>query len=154
MDLAMDKKAKILIADDEIFFRTILSDLVKTRGHECVLADNGLQALECAETNNPDLVILDIVMPLMDGIECAKRLKSNPLTSHTPVIMVTSLTDRESRIKALEYGAEEFLNKPIDEIEFAARKKKHARTPFWSTKKNSRARFCRKTIGSGRPTKR
>jgi len=121
LDLAMDKKAKILIADDEIFFRTILSDLVKNLGHECVLAENGLQALECAEANNPDLVILDIVMPLMDGIECAKRLKSNPLTSHTPVIMVTSLTDRESRIKALEYGAEEFLNKPIDEIEFAAR---------------------------------
>ena len=121
MDLPMDKKTKILIADDEIFFRTILSDLVKNLGHECVMAENGLQALEVAEAENPDLIILDIVMPLMDGIECAKRLKGNPLTSHTPIIMVTSLTDRAPRIKALEYGADEFLNKPVDETEFAAR---------------------------------
>jgi len=114
-------RARILVADDDRFSRSIFEDLVKDSGHECLAVENGLEALEKVSAYDPDLVILDVVMPGMDGFEVARRLKADPTTAHIPVLLVTSLSDQKSRVKGLERGADEFLSKPVDEAEFKVR---------------------------------
>ena len=116
-----DKRAKVLIADDDRFFLQVFSDIVESLGHECTTAENGLEALEKAESYSPDIIVLDVVMPGMDGFETTMRLKANPSTNHIPVMIVTSLADRASKIKGLECGADELLSKPVDETEFKVR---------------------------------
>ncbi len=115
------KGARILVADDDALHRRIFADLIKNMGHNCLTVENGLEALEKIKTYGPDLIIMDVVMPGLDGYEVTRRLKEDPLSMHLPVVMVTSLSDRHSKIKGLEYGADEFLNKPVDETEFVVR---------------------------------
>lgn len=83
--------------------------------------ENGLEALEKARYYRPDIIIVDVVMPGMDGFEVARRVKEDPLSTHIPVLIVTSLADRDSKVKGLEIGADELLFKPIDETEFKVR---------------------------------
>lgn len=116
-------KARILVADDDRFYLQVYSDLISELGYECIHAQNGLEALEKARTHMPDILIIDIVMPGMDGFEVTRRLKEDPLTTHLPVVIMTSLSDRDSRMKGLLGGADEFLSKPVDESEFKARLK-------------------------------
>lgn len=116
-----DGMARILVADDDSFYSSIFKELITETGHECLIVENGLEALEKAGSFNPDVIILDVVMPGMNGFEVARRLKSEPRTMHIPVLIVTSLSDRDSKLKGLEHGADELLNKPIDEAEFRAR---------------------------------
>lgn len=115
------KQPKILIADDDKFYLKIYTDLVREMGFDCMTVENGLEALEKFRKYDPDLLIIDVVMPGMNGFEVTRRLKEDPLTMHTPVLIVTSLSDRESKVNGLEYGADELLNKPIDEAEFKVR---------------------------------
>lgn len=114
-------KAKILIADDDRFYLKIYSDLLNELGHESIAAENGLETLEKIRDYRPDLLIIDVVMPGMDGFEVTRRLKQDPATTHIPVLIVTSLSDRDSKIKGLANGADELLSKPIDETEFRVR---------------------------------
>lgn len=114
-------RARILVADDDRFYLQVYSDLIAGLGHESITAMNGLEALEKARTHIPDILIIDVVMPGMDGFEVTRRLKEDPMTAHLPVIIVTSLSDRDSRMKALLGGADDFLSKPVDEAEFKAR---------------------------------
>lgn len=116
-----NKKARILVVDDNRFFLTVFSDLISDLGYGCLCVENGLEALEKVKIYRPDIVILDIVMPGLSGFDVLKRLKENPATTNIPVIMLTSLTDKISRIKGLESGANEFLHKPLDESEFKLR---------------------------------
>ncbi|MBI5642152.1 MAG: response regulator [Deltaproteobacteria bacterium] len=118
-----DKKARILVADDDRFYLQIYSDLLTDLGHEFITAENGLEAIEKLRAYQPDLLIIDVVMPGMTGFEVTKRLKQDPLTMHIPVLIVTSLSDRDSKIKGLLNGADELLSKPIDETEFRVRVK-------------------------------
>ncbi|MCK4739707.1 MAG: response regulator [Deltaproteobacteria bacterium] len=115
------KKTKILVADDDTFFLEVFTDMIENLNHECQTASNGLEALEKAESYRPDIIILDVIMPKMDGFETVKRLRDNPLTMHIPVVMATSLSDRASKLKALELGADELLSKPLDETELNIR---------------------------------
>lgn len=115
------KKPRILLADDDKFYLKIYSDLVKELGYDCLTVENGLEALEKFRSYHPDLLIIDVMMPGMNGFEVTKRLKEDPLTMHTPVLIVTSLSDKESTVKGLEYGADELLSKPINESEFKVR---------------------------------
>lgn len=113
------KKWKILVVDDEEWNRLIMVGFLEQ--YECVSARNGMEALEVVKTFRPDLIFLDLMMPEMDGFETCRRLKSNPQTRHIPVVIVTSFTDRDSRIKGLETGANDFLTKPVDRLELLIR---------------------------------
>ena len=119
--LSAESKARVLVADDDRFYLKIYEDLLGELGHECLSVENGLEALEKAPEYLPDLIIIDVVMPGMNGFEVARRLKEDPRTMHTPVMIVTSLADRESKVKGLERGADDLLSTPIDEMEFRLR---------------------------------
>ncbi|MBI5969845.1 MAG: response regulator [Deltaproteobacteria bacterium] len=119
--LSWSRRARILVADDDKFYLKIFSDLIAELGHDSLTVENGLEALEKVKDYRPDLVISDVVMPGMDGFELTKRLKHDPLTMYIPVLIITSLTDRESKVKGLDIGADELLSKPIDESEFRIR---------------------------------
>jgi len=116
-----DKKARILVADDDRFYLSIFTDLIEGVGHECLCVDNGLEALEKARSYRPDLIIVDVVMPGMDGFEVTRRLREDPQTMYIPVLIVTSLTDKGSKVTGLERGADELISKPVDEAEFRIR---------------------------------
>ncbi len=114
---------KILIVDDEEKNLKLISAILKNYGYAFETAKNGIEALEKTRAINPDLIFLDIMMPGMDGYEVCKKLKEDSSTQDIPVVMVTALTDRESRFKGLEVGADDFLTKPVDSTELMIRAK-------------------------------
>jgi putative two-component system response regulator len=115
------RPATILIVDDEAPNVKLLETLLHAEGYATVVARNGSEALALAAAQNPDLILLDVMMPDMDGFETVARLKADPRTQPVPVIMVTALDDRNSKLRALEAGAEEFLSKPIDRVDLTIR---------------------------------
>jgi len=117
------KKPRILIVDDEQKNLKLMTAIVRTCGYAFETAENGLEALEKTKEFSPDLIFLDIMMPEMDGFEVCRKLKEDPLTRYIPVVMVTALADRKSRIKGLEAGADDFLSKPVDPTEIRVRAK-------------------------------
>ena len=106
--------ASILVVDDEEPNRTLLRDPLEARGYSVAEAENGLQALEHIARQTPDVILLDLMMPGMNGFEVCRRLKGDPATAHVPILMVTALSDRKERLMGIEAGANDFLNKPID----------------------------------------
>src|SRR5215813_9967528 len=113
--------ARILIVDDSAVNRELLHAYLEGSGHELVDAATGEEALEIAERTTCDLVLLDVMMPGIDGFETARRLKQLHVTDFLPVILVTSLADQASRVLGLEAGADEFLSKPVDAQELHVR---------------------------------
>ena len=119
--LSSGSAGRILIADDSATTRALLDRVLTARGFEvCAVAD-GDAALTAVAHERPDLVLADVVMPGLDGYELCRRLKADPDTRLTPVVLVTGLGDRESRIAGLEAGADDFLTKPLDSHELLAR---------------------------------
>ncbi|WP_296449386.1 response regulator [Rhodoferax sp. UBA5149] len=116
-----NNRATILIVDDEERNVKLLEALLHADGHATLSASKGRDVLALAVAEQPDLILLDIMMPDMDGFETVARLKADPRTQRVPVIMVTALDDRESKLRALEAGAEEFLSKPIDRADLRVR---------------------------------
>lgn len=113
--------ALVLVVDDEVRNVKLLETLLHADGHATISARNGKEALVSVLANKPDLILLDIMMPDMDGFETVARLKADPRTQPVPVIMVTALDDRESKLRALQAGAEEFLSKPVQSAELRVR---------------------------------
>jgi diguanylate cyclase (GGDEF)-like protein/PAS domain S-box-containing protein len=109
--------ATVLIVDDELFNRKLLEALLRPEGYLTVSAASGEEALTCVAQQAPDLILLDIMMPGMDGYQVARILKASPATSNIPIIMVTAHNDRDARLAGLEAGAEDFLTKPVDRAE-------------------------------------
>ena len=109
--------ATILIADDDLHNRKLLEALLHLEGYLTISATNGEETLASVAEHSPDLILLDIMMPGMDGYQVAKILKGKPATSHIPIVIVTALIDRNARLAGLNAGAEEFLTKPIDRTE-------------------------------------
>jgi diguanylate cyclase (GGDEF)-like protein/PAS domain S-box-containing protein len=109
--------ATILIVDDEPANRKLLEALLAVEGYATVCAVNGEGALAAVAERAPDLILLDVMMPAMDGYQVARELKANPATSHIPIVMVTAQIDRGTRLAGLDAGAEEFLTKPVDRAE-------------------------------------
>ena len=107
----------ILIVDDEPQNRRLLEALLQPEGYATHSAASGEEALAMAVATPPDLILLDVMMPGMDGYAVAKVLKAHPATSNVPIIMVTAHTDRSARLAGLDAGAEEFLTKPVDRAE-------------------------------------
>lgn len=114
-------KGKILIVDDREVNLRLLEAMLTPLGHKVYMAHNGKECLDAVVEINPDLILLDVMMPIMDGLATLIHLKSNPATKSIPVIMVTALTELKERINALEKGADDFLSKPINELELKAR---------------------------------
>ncbi|WP_114969620.1 response regulator [Rhodoferax ferrireducens] len=114
-------RARILIVDDEERNVKLLEALLHAEGYTTLSAGSGRDALALAAVEKPDLILLDIMMPDMDGFETVAQLKADPHTQQVPVIMITALNDRKSKLRALEAGAEEFLSKPIDRSDLRVR---------------------------------
>ena len=113
----MSSPASILIVDDEVQNRRLLEALLLPEGYRTRCVGSGEQALDAVAQEAPDLILLDVRMPGMDGHEVARRLKGEPSSSNIPIIMVTAQADREARLAGLEAGAEDFLAKPVDRAE-------------------------------------
>lgn len=107
-------KGRLLIVDDEEPNRLLLRDPLEALGYEIAEADSGLQALQLAAERPPDTILLDVMMPGMDGLQVCRRLKKQPRTAHIPILMVTALAERKERLMGIEAGANDFLNKPVD----------------------------------------
>jgi putative two-component system response regulator len=112
---------RILIVDDESSARLALATLLRREGFEVTGVGDGAAALAECTSFRPDLILLDIVMPGMDGFEVCRRIKATPETRLTPVVLITGLSATEDRIKGINAGADDFLSKPIDVNELLAR---------------------------------
>jgi adenylate cyclase len=111
----------ILIVDDDPLNRRLLAKNLDSDGHRTMDVDNGFAALTAIGTGQPDLVLLDIQMPGLDGIEVLERIKTDPAMRHIPVIMISGIEDNESVVRCLEVGADDFLPKPFDPAILRAR---------------------------------
>jgi len=119
----MTASAKILVVDDTPHNVKLLADLLTVKGYVVVTASSGAQALEKVEKEQPDLVLLDVVMPEMSGYEVCRKIRGSRATATLPVVMVTALDPAQERVKGIEAGADDFLSKPISQHELLARVK-------------------------------
>lgn len=111
----MDKeKEKILIVDDDRINRVILATNLQEIGYQIFFAENGKQALEKIREEKFDLVLLDLVMPVMDGFETLKRMKADDMIKRIPVVIISAQDETENLIKTLEIGAVDYIPKPFD----------------------------------------
>jgi len=113
--------ARVLVVDDILSNVKLLEAKLSAEYFEVVSAYNGLDALARMEEQVPDIVLLDVMMPGMDGFEVCRRIKSNPRTAHVPVVMVTALDQPSDRVAGLDAGADDFLTKPVDDAALFAR---------------------------------
>jgi putative two-component system response regulator len=111
----------ILVADDEASNRDLLKELLSGEGFEVISVPDGRTVLEELSRVRTDLVVLDVLMPDISGLEVCERIKANPETYLIPVILVTSLSDKRDRIKGIKVGADDFLTRPVDRTELLAR---------------------------------
>jgi putative two-component system response regulator len=115
------RPATILVADDEEGYRGLLATLLKHEGYTVLSAANGKEALDLLLHHSPDLALLDVMMPQLNGFEVCKTIKTNPDTRLIPIVLVTGLTSTDDRIRGIESGADDFLNKPTNKEELLAR---------------------------------
>lgn len=116
-------KSKILVVDDEPINLVLLEAFLTQEGYSVIKASSGNEGIERAMSENPSIILLDVMMPDMTGYEVCKTLKSKEAFSTVPIIMVTALGDRDARLKGLEAGADEYLSKPVDKSELTLRVK-------------------------------
>ena len=116
---------QVLIVDDMPANLKILRDTLEAEGYKVLPVPNGQKALQVAEKAVPDIVLLDIMMPGMDGYQVCQKLKSAPATAEIPVIFITAKDDRESLVKAFEAGGVDYINKPFEKTEVTLRVETH-----------------------------
>lgn len=109
------EKPYVLVVDDNRITTKLLRRYLEANGFEASEAYDGIECLEKVAQRVPDTIVLDVMMPRMDGYETVKRLRENPTTSKIPVVIVTALNDVANQLKAIESGADDFLSKPIEE---------------------------------------
>ncbi|HRW29399.1 MAG: PleD family two-component system response regulator [Alphaproteobacteria bacterium] len=115
--------ARVLVVDDVLHNVKLLEAKLRSEYFDVLTAMNGLDALEIIEKEQPDIILLDVMMPGMDGFEVCRRVKQNPAVAHIPIIMVTALDQPKDRVMGLEAGADDFLTKPIQDLPLFARVK-------------------------------
>jgi adenylate cyclase len=119
----MKRTWKLLVVDDTPQNIKVLDAILSPRGYTVIPAISGAEALHRIQTDMPDLILLDILMPGMSGYEVAQRLRADPATRFLPIVMVTALGAQEEKVKAIEAGADDFLTKPVNQLELLARVK-------------------------------
>jgi CheY-like chemotaxis protein len=115
----------ILIVDDEPNIREVLWSLLTEEGYLLDSAENGYDGYEKARKLIPDLILLDVTMPVMDGFEACRKIRTEPPLAQVPIIMITALADAGSRRRSIESGANDFISKPFDLDELLAKVKKY-----------------------------
>src|SRR5260370_424814 len=113
--------SRILVVDDNAANRDVLARRLTREGHEVVTTANGASALELVATREFDLVLLDLIMPGMNGFHVLRRLKATEHTSHVPVIVISALDELDSVVRCIESGAEDYLTKPFNPVLLGAR---------------------------------
>ena len=116
--------ARVLIVDDETHNRALLEIMLSSEGYELLTAASGEEALTVVEEHRPDLILLDIMMPEMNGFQFTTMLKANPVTRDIPIIILSALDDGGAIERGLQVGAQDFLTKPIHHVELRARVRK------------------------------
>jgi len=143
--------ARVLVVDDILPNVKLLEARLSAEYFHVLTAANGPEALAICQGGECDIVLLDVMMPGMDGFEVCRRLKNDPATAHLPVVMVTALDQPADRVRGLEAGADDFLTKPIDEIALIARVRSLARLKVVIDELRSRANSTLSTIPSDAP---
>ena len=113
--------AKVLVVDDDEMTRSVLIRVLRIEGHDVSAAADGNEALEKIAAGPPDLILLDVVMPGIDGIEVCRRLKADIATEPIPVLILSGMTDRDSRLRGITAGANDYLTKPVDREDLVLR---------------------------------
>jgi len=113
--------AKILVVDDSRLISHVAKTILTQQGHEVILAQDGLAGLQAAKSEYPDLILLDLIMPVMDGYQMCQNLKEEDSTKEIPVIMLTSKAEPADKVKGLKLGALDYVTKPFDEGELLTR---------------------------------
>jgi PleD family two-component response regulator len=118
----------VLIVDDDASAISALEALLIPLHHRILVARNGEEAMQIARSAQPDMMLLDVMMPAMNGFEVCKAIRKDPDIQDLPIVMITALQDRDSRIEGLRVGADDFLSKPIDSLELRTRVQATLRT--------------------------
>ena len=119
---------KALVVDDQAINRIVLIAVLEGMGYECIEAEDGAQAIELYKLHAPDLVMMDVMMPVMDGYEATTELKKLIGERHVPVIFLTAKSDEESLLRCLECGGDDFLQKPVNTTMLQSKINAHLRT--------------------------
>ena len=137
--------ARILVVDDILPNVKLLEAKLSGEYYDVLTATSGEDALQKVAQSSPDIVLLDVMMPGMDGFEVCKRIKGNPATAHIPVVMVTALTDSVDKVRGLEAGADDFLSKPVNDMALMARVRSLVRLKMtvdeWRVRNNTAAQL-------------
>jgi len=137
--------ARVLVIDDILPNVKLLEAKLNGEYFEVITAMNGPDGIKKAETLSPDIILLDVMMPGMDGFEVCRHLKNNPVTAHIPIVMVTALTDATERVLGLEAGADDFLSKPVNDVALFARVRSLVRLKMtvdeWRVRENTAGQF-------------
>ena len=135
--------ARILVVDDILPNVKLLEAKLMSEYYSVLTAMNGFEAIEVAKAEQPDLILLDVMMPKMDGFEACRRLKADPQTAHIPVVMVTALDQPTDRVRGLEVGADDFLTKPANDLALFARVRSLVRVKMMIDELRLRDETCR-----------
>lgn len=130
MEAKLDRSPKVLIVDDVPLNVELQKTYLLSAGYTVIVAMDGQEAMQKIEQEHPDLILLDVMMPKLNGFEVCKQIKSNPLTQFIPVVMVTALQEVEDKIRGIEAGADDFISKPFNKMELMARVKSLLRIKF------------------------
>ncbi|VAX13923.1 Serine phosphatase RsbU, regulator of sigma subunit [hydrothermal vent metagenome] len=115
------QRGKALVVDDDITNRFVLNEFLSTSGYEVIEAENGKQAIECYIDQRPDIIFMDIMMPVMDGLEASRQIKSISNMKFVPIIFLTAMTDSDTITRCTDAGGDDFLSKPINIIQLQAK---------------------------------
>jgi two-component system, cell cycle response regulator len=143
---------RVLVVDDIEANVKLLEAKLSSEYFDVLLAYNGTTALQLADAELPDVILLDVMMPRMDGFEVCRQLKANPRTADVPVVMVTALSDVANRVRGLEAGADDFLTKPVNDTALFARVRSLVRLKRMMEELRVRDTICRKFGGRDTPT--
>lgn len=126
----MERNPKIMVVDDDLTSRDLVTNYLTKEGYEVIQAENGRRCLELMKDHTPDLILLDVMMPEIDGFKVCETLKKNEKTFHLPIVILSALNDKMDRVRSIELGADDFLCKPFDKTELLARVRSLLRIKF------------------------